>query len=233
MTLALPDLGPAFTVQPITAGNLRTDRAVAGRFTVTPGVYVLSAADPVDVSTLPAYLGHLRFTEYHAPPPDSLAPSVQSLAAPEYLTERSAELRAQIVDRIPPDSVKISIRPTAGGTYRGFAMQPAGGYVYAASIPAMALQEGPYEFVITLFRGHSSITNRLGLLPLGVLEAGGGQPANAAAALRPRPGRRAADLHPYRRRRAARALPPRIVGSHGPARLPPRAAPERERHGGG
>jgi hypothetical protein len=158
MTVALPDLGPAFTVQPITAGSPRTDQAVGGRFTVTPGVYVLSAGGPVDVSTLPAYLGHAGFTEYHAPPPDSLPPSVQSLAAPEYLTERSAELRAQIVDRTAPDSVKLFIRPTAAGSYRGFAMQPAGGYVYAASIPAMALQEGPYEFVITLFRGDSSVT---------------------------------------------------------------------------
>jgi hypothetical protein len=158
MTLALPDLGTAFTLQPITAGNPRTERAVAGRFTVTPGVYVLSAIGPVDVATLPPYMGRVRFAEYHAPPPDSLPPSVQSLAAPEYLAGRSAELRAQIVDRTPPDSVKLFIRPTAAGSYRGFAMQPAGGYVYSASIPATAFEEGPYEFVITSFRGDSSLT---------------------------------------------------------------------------
>src|SRR5260370_36021547 len=88
MTLALPDLGPAFTVQPITAGNPRTDRAVAGRFTVTPGVYVLGAADPVHVSTPPAYHGHLRFTEPHAPPPHSLSPSVQYVRAADNLPLR-------------------------------------------------------------------------------------------------------------------------------------------------
>src|SRR6266550_895145 len=59
MTVALPDLGTTFTVQPITAGNSRTERAVAGRFTVTPGVYVLSATGPVDPATLPARLGQL------------------------------------------------------------------------------------------------------------------------------------------------------------------------------
>jgi hypothetical protein len=158
MTLALPDLGTAFTLQPIAAGNPRTERAVAGRFTVTPGIYVLSAAGPVDVATLPPYLGYLRFTEYHAPPLDSLPPSVQSLAAPEYLAGRSTELQARVVDRTPPDSVKLFIRPTAAGFYRGFAMQPAGGYVYSASVPATALREGPYEFVITLFRGDSGLT---------------------------------------------------------------------------
>src|SRR5207247_7326479 len=67
MTIALPDLGAAFTVQPIAAGNPGPSRAAAGRFTVTPGVYVLSATGPVDAAGVS--------TEYHAPPPDSLPPS--------------------------------------------------------------------------------------------------------------------------------------------------------------
>src|SRR5688572_10943976 len=69
MTLALPDLGDGFTVQPVRAGNPRTERAVGGRIRVTPGVYVLSTAGPVDLGTLPRYLGRLGFAEYHAPPP--------------------------------------------------------------------------------------------------------------------------------------------------------------------
>ena len=158
MTLALPELGTSFTVQPITSGNPRTERAAAGRFTVTPGVYVLSAAGPVDVATLPASVGEIGFAEYHAPPPDSLLPTVQSLAESEFLTGRDAELRARVVEPTPPDSVKVFIRPTAGGFYRGFSMRPAGGYEYAASVPAPALREGPFAFVITLFRGDSAIT---------------------------------------------------------------------------
>jgi hypothetical protein len=163
MTLTLPDLGAAFAVQPITAGNREPGRAAAGRFTVTPGVYVLSAGGPVDVATLPAAMGPIGLTEFHAPPPDSLPPRVQSLAAPEYLVGRTVELQARVVDRTPPDSAELFVRPVAGGVYRGFAMRPAGGYVYAASIPATALPEGPYEFVVTLFRGDSSITFPSGL----------------------------------------------------------------------
>ncbi len=158
MTLALPDLGTSFTVQPITAGNSRNEQAAAGRFTATPGVYVLSAAGPVDVATLPSRVGPIAFAEYHAPPPDSLPPSVQSLAAPDYLAGRTAAIAARVVDRTPPDSVKLFIRPVAAGFYRGFAMQPAGGYEYAASLPAAALPEGPYEFVVTLFRGDTRLT---------------------------------------------------------------------------
>ena len=150
MTLTLPDLGASFTVQPITAGNAGASRAAAGRFSVTPGVYVLSSAGPVDAANISP--------EYHAPPPDSLPASVESLAAPEYLVGRPAEPRARVVDRAPPDSATLFIRPTAGGFYRGFALRPAGGYEYAASVPAAALREGPHEFVITLFQGDSTLT---------------------------------------------------------------------------
>ena len=158
MTVGLPDLGATFTVQPITAGNARVERAVLRRFTVTPGVYVLSASGPVDVATLPKWLGHLRFDEYHAPPPDSLPPSVQSLAAPEYLAGRDAEIRARVVDFTPPDSVTLFIKPLAGGVYRGLAMHPAGGYEYAVSVPAAAMRAGPHELVITMYRGNAAIT---------------------------------------------------------------------------
>jgi hypothetical protein len=155
MTVALPDLGGGFTVQPITAGNAQTVQATTGRFTVTPGVYVLSAA-PVDRATLPAFVGHLGFAEYHAPPADSLPPVVASLTAPQYLAGRDAELRVRVVDRTAPDSVKLFVRPVAGGFYRGFAMHSAGGYLYAASVPALG--KGPYEFVATLFRGDFALT---------------------------------------------------------------------------
>jgi hypothetical protein len=164
MVIALPDLGGAFTVQPLTASGASgasgapPERAAGGRFTVTPGVYLLSATGPVDPATLPASVGHVGMAEYHAPPPDSLPPSVESLAAPEFVTGREAELRARIVDRTPPDSAVLLIRPVAGDGYHAYAMRPASGYEYAATIPAGALREGPHEFVITLFRGDTAVT---------------------------------------------------------------------------
>jgi hypothetical protein len=163
MTIALPDLGASFTAQPITAGNSRTVQAVGGRFAVSPGVYVLSAAGPVDAASLPAYVGHVGFAEYHPPRPDSLPPSVQSLAAPQYIAGRDAEIRARVVDVTPPDSATLFIRPRAGGFYRGVAMRRAGSYEYAATVPAAALREGPHEFVITVFRGDSPVTFPEGL----------------------------------------------------------------------
>ncbi|HEX7025186.1 MAG TPA: hypothetical protein VF187_10250, partial [Gemmatimonadales bacterium] len=158
MTIALPDLGASFTVRSITAGIPGSEQAAGGRFTVTPGVYVLSAAGPVDVATLPAFVGEVGIAEYHAPPPDSLPLSVQSLSAPEYLTGRDALLTARVVDSTPPDSVRLFIRPTAGGFFQGFTMRPAGAYLYSVAVPASALREGPHEFVITAFRGGEGLT---------------------------------------------------------------------------
>jgi hypothetical protein len=158
MTVALPDLGPTFTVQSLTARNRPNERATAGRFDVGPGVYVLSSAGPVNTSELPARVGELGFAEYHAPPRDSLPPSIQPLTAPSYPAGRNAELRARIVDSTAPDSATLFIRPAVGGFYRAFKMRAAGGYEYAATVTATALEEGPHEFVIAVFRGRSTTT---------------------------------------------------------------------------
>jgi hypothetical protein len=158
MTVTLPDLGPSFTVQPVTAGNPQTIRASGGAFTVTPGVFVLSEAGAVDVATLPPRVGNVGIKEYHAPPTDTVPLSVQSLAAPQYLAGRDAEVRASIVSPLPPDSVKLFVRSSPAGSYQQLWMRPAGGYVYAAAIPGEALQEGPHQFVITVYRGDSIVT---------------------------------------------------------------------------
>ena len=157
MTITLPDLGPSFSAQPITAGNSQTARATAGRFTVTPGVYVLSAG-VVDVASLPATIGHVGFREYHAPPVDSVSLAVVALAAPQYLAGRDAEIRARVVDVAAPDSVTLFVHQVPGGFYRGFAMRPVEGYTYKTSMPSTILHNGIYQFVITTFRGGSAVT---------------------------------------------------------------------------
>ncbi|HXI20327.1 MAG TPA: hypothetical protein VNH46_04540, partial [Gemmatimonadales bacterium] len=158
MTVRLPDLGDRFTVQPVTAGNPGVTRAEAGRFTVTPGVYVLSVNGVVEPADLPRYLGHLGFAEYHPPPADSLPPSVESLTGPAVLEGRDAGFLVRVVDSNPPDSVTLFLRPAVGGFYRGVSMHPAGGYRYSATVPAAQLREGPGQYVVTLFRGDSALT---------------------------------------------------------------------------
>jgi hypothetical protein len=152
MTLTLPDLGAGFTVQPVTGGNPCGNEAAAGRFSVTPGVYLLSASGLVDAATLPAYVGAVGLAEYHAPPPDTLPLVVTPLAASAYPSNSDAEFRARIVDQTPPDSANLFVRLIAGDWFHRYPLQPAGGYEYAATVPAAELREGPHEFVITVYR---------------------------------------------------------------------------------
>jgi len=163
MTVALSDLGATFTVQPVTAGNPTVEQAAGGRFIVTPGVYILSASGAVDVASMPQRIGQIGFAEYHAPPADTLPLSVQSLAMPSYLAGRDAEVRARVVDQLPPDSVKLFLRLSAGDFFHGYTMRPAGGYEFAATVPGAELREGPHQFVITVFSGASAVTYPEGL----------------------------------------------------------------------
>jgi hypothetical protein len=158
MTIRLPELGDAFTVQPVTAGNERVVRASGGKFEVRPGVYVLSGAGEVDLSRMPRRMGHIGFAEYHPPPRDTVGPTVVSLAPPAFAAGHDAELRARVVDDAAPDSVVAFVRSTARGFYRAFTMHQSGAYEYAATIPARALREGPYAFVTTIFHGDSATT---------------------------------------------------------------------------
>ncbi|MFN8646974.1 MAG: hypothetical protein U0104_09430 [Gemmatimonadales bacterium] len=158
MTVHLPDLGPAFSVQPLTAGNPGPSEATAGRFTVTPGVYLLSTSGAVDPATLPSHVGQVGMTEYHPPPEDTLPTIVTPLAPAALLAGREAELRARVVDPTPPDSARLFLRRTAGDWYHAYPMRPAGGYEYAASIPGAELRAGPYEYVITLYRAGAATT---------------------------------------------------------------------------
>jgi hypothetical protein len=158
ITISLPDLGDSFTVQPVTAGNPRTERAARRRAVVTPGVYVLSAAGPVDAGRLPEHLGHLSFAEYHAPPLDTLPVSVIPLSPPALLVGRDGQLRARVVEDTPADSVVVFIRPQAGDFFRGYPMRPDGAYDYVGRVPAPDLREGPQEWVVTVFRGGEAVS---------------------------------------------------------------------------
>jgi hypothetical protein len=156
MTVTLPDLGPAFTVQPVSAGQ--PVKATDGRFDITPGVYVLSKTGAVDLATMPPKIGQIGFTEYHPPPVDTVPLTVISLAAPQYLTGRDAEIRVRIADQTPPDSARLYVRRSPGASYQQSLISSVGGYEYAATIPASTLTEGPYQFVVTVFRGSASTT---------------------------------------------------------------------------
>ena len=163
MTVVLPDLGESFSVQPVSRGAGAATQASAGRFSVTPGVYVLSTGGAVDLAGMPSHIGPVGFAEFFPPPPDTLPLMVQPLNGPEYLAGRDGTFRVRIVDQSPPDSATLFFRRSAGDWYRAYPLRPSGAYQYAAMVPAALMREGPSEFVVSVFRGGKPVTYPGGL----------------------------------------------------------------------
>lgn len=161
MAVRLPDLGAAFTVQPIAASGAATARAERARFVVGPGVYVLSARGPVDRASLPATLDiagtGLRFEEFHAPATDAAPVQVLLEAPREHVRGSALQIGATVADSTEPDSVSLYVRPV-GSWFRRYPMERTGAYRYRASVPADSMPEGMYELAITVVRDGRAMT---------------------------------------------------------------------------
>jgi hypothetical protein len=81
----------------------------------------------------------------HAPPP-------------QHLSGQPVEIEARVVSDQRPDSVAVWMRPAGVTWFRPFPMRPVGAYGYRAVIPAGALAEGPYEYVVSVRSGDSTVT---------------------------------------------------------------------------
>ncbi|HET7449898.1 MAG TPA: hypothetical protein VFJ78_04820, partial [Gaiellaceae bacterium] len=163
MTIRLPDLGASFAVEAIARGNARPTRAEGGRFTVTPGVYLLGARGAVDRAKLPSYVGHLRLDEFRAPATDSAALAVVPRSATTFVTGAPLDVAVDVVSATLPDSVTLSVRHAGAGWFRRYAMRAGAGYEYSARLPADSLGEGPIEYAVTVVRGDSATTFPEGL----------------------------------------------------------------------
>src|SRR5207244_3354167 len=123
------------------AGRLCVERGRAGRCRNTAGPDRLSRLQGVP-----------RTGNGHGPAHGAV------VAEPQYLAGNDVELKARVVDQVPPDSAKLFVRPAPAGSYRQLWMRPAGGYDFTTSIPSTALHNGLYQFVITVYHGDSITT---------------------------------------------------------------------------
>ena len=159
MTVTLPDLGGTFTVERVSPGGTTADsiaRAVGGRFTVTPGVWLLSAKGALPRSAWPATIGHLRFDEFHPPAPDTLPVQLELSAAPEYVAGAPMEIAARVVDTVPPDSVTLWLRAAGAGWFRRLPMRAdRDGYGWRVTVPDSVAREGVYDYAVGVSRGGS------------------------------------------------------------------------------
>ncbi|HUF13730.1 MAG TPA: hypothetical protein VMN78_11565 [Longimicrobiales bacterium] len=171
MTVRLPELGESFVVQPIDTDSgagvgAGAVAAADGRFTVTPGVYVLAADGPIDPASLPALVPgtNVRFGEFVAPAPDPWPLHAELLDMPEeWVAGRPHQVRARVVPAQPStiggmddDSVTLWLAPAGRGWFRPFPMEHTDAYEYRLTIPSM--EEGVYDYVLSVTSGDSTTT---------------------------------------------------------------------------
>jgi hypothetical protein len=146
MTLTLPDLDTAFSVEPANAGNPPRPVVHAGSFDVRPGVYVLTRA-----GTAPPASIHEPFP-FVAPPTSDAPTVVLHTPAAERTAGQPFTLQVEVVSRDPVDSVALFFRRVGGfGRMLRLAMEPAGPFAYRAQVPAEPLREGLVEYAVSVY----------------------------------------------------------------------------------
>jgi hypothetical protein len=168
MTVHLPDLGGRFYVTPINvsaADPAGARRATNARFTIEPGVWLLSESEHVDRAALPLSLSRVGFDEYHINKRVSYPDSVQSLAPQEFPADGAVTIRARAATDAMPDELKLWVRPAGA---RGFGspipMQRSRGNDYVAVRAAGDLAPGLYEYAISVKSG-ARVTTFPGAVP--------------------------------------------------------------------
>lgn len=155
MTVALPDLGEAFSVEPFDAGNDHRPAVEDGRFTVRPGVYLLTRAG-VSAARWRGGEERDRLAAFYAPPPSEERTVVLHTPPEEIPSGEPLRLRADLVAAERPDSAVLFVRTRGSGRLRRLPMHPLRGRLVEAELSADWLRPGPLEYAITVYeRGHA------------------------------------------------------------------------------
>jgi hypothetical protein len=155
MRIALPDLGPDFSAEPVDSGNGHRPTVREGALDVRPGVYLLArAGTPRPDWTATTVVDGRRLGAFVAPP-SSDAPAVVLHEPPEELTAgRLHVVRVEVVSREAPDSVALFARRVgAWGRMPRLRMEATGPFGYEAAVPAELLREGLLEYVVAVWEG--------------------------------------------------------------------------------
>ncbi len=166
MTLSLPDLGTAFTIRGLDAGNARKENISDGTIpALHPGVYLLqrNGSHPASEWDADTPWKNIKLGEY-------VKPTLQFHADDGYIVRHTPpgtvdagsaqQLSAVIAGVGQPDSVvlytdKVSFWNKHNPSIR---LQPAGGYRWQGTVPASDLAEGSFRYNLVVFSGGKSRT---------------------------------------------------------------------------
>ena len=147
MKVDLPDLGPSFSVFPINNGNEYTAKSKDGKFSIRPGVYVLTSGE-LDKNNLPEKIGQIGFSEFVCPADEQLPVQVSVNIAPEYPSDQPIRITVQVAASVAPEKVELVAVWQGKSALKRFEMEASGPYNYTSEIPAGLFKEGSLDFYI-------------------------------------------------------------------------------------
>jgi len=177
MELHLPDLGNKFFVIPVNvpasgpsaaaAGSAATptsspaavQRAANARFPVEPGVWLLTANERINRSTLPSHIARVAFAEYHVNERVAYPDLIQSLTPKEYTAGGPLEIRVRVADNGLPDAVTLWIRAAGARSFgKAIPMNRSRANDYVAVLAPDHLSPGLYEYAVSSKTGEHVAT---------------------------------------------------------------------------
>jgi len=148
MTIRLPDLGEAFKIRGLNAGNNFAGEARQGSFTVNPGVYLLAKDGPRETDGLPQRIGGIGLREFVCPQPPDLPAQILPRAQVCFGRGQPLVIGADVIDSAPPESVTLHIRGAGSGVFRTFSMTATRGYRWETTVPSSAVTGTNIEYYI-------------------------------------------------------------------------------------
>ena len=150
LQLALPGLGDAYTLRGLNEGNPAQAKAVGGRVTVRPGVYLVAATgQPTVTYTAQTPFGAGLLGEFVAPAPTELGPQTRHTPPSEATAGQPLRIEVRLSGTGPQDSVLLVVQHYYGRTQQ-LPMTLTSYATYAATVPAALVYPGLVKYWLVL-----------------------------------------------------------------------------------
>ncbi len=146
MSLRLPDLGDAFAISGLNAGNSFAGEAQRGTFKVGPGVYLLAKGTAPATDRLPRRVGGIGLREFVCPQPPDLPAQILPRVQEVYSADQPLIIGADVIDSAPPKSVTLQVRNAGNAVFKNFGMAAKRSYRWEATVPSGALAADTIEY---------------------------------------------------------------------------------------
>lgn len=158
MDVRVPDLGSAFTVEPLGVkdGEAGTSTADGTKLTLSPGVYLLKrkGLQPKNRWTASTVWNNVLLGEYHAPHVQPLQQPILVHQKPEVLEKGNpVTLQFRFVFDRQPDSIILQTDEVSFWNAHNpyIKLMPNAGYSYTAELPASMLKGSELKYTATVF----------------------------------------------------------------------------------